>query len=55
VPRTYPDVRTDPGADRQRRAGEGDDRYNAFEATFSKSYSNGWSLLGFVFGRSSRR
>ena len=25
--------------------GEGDDRYNAFEATFSKSYSNGWSML----------
>ena len=26
--------------------GEGDDRYTALETTFSKSYSNGWSLLG---------
>lgn len=25
---------------------EADDRYNAFEVTASKSYSNGWSLLG---------
>jgi hypothetical protein len=45
VPRTYPTfgqvnrltVNTEPG--------EGEDSYTAFEATASKHYSNGWSLL----------
>jgi hypothetical protein len=44
VPRTWPtfgqvqDFFTNTGP-------EADDRYNAFEATASKSYSNGWSML----------
>ena len=46
VPRTYPGFGQIQRADRQRGPGEGDDRYTAFETTFSKSYSNGWSLLG---------
>ena len=46
VPRTYPGFGQIKELTVNAADGEGDDRYTAFEATFSKSYSNGWSLLG---------
>jgi len=45
VPRTYPGFGQIKELTVNAADGEGDDTYNAFEATFSKSYSNGWSLL----------
>jgi hypothetical protein len=45
VPRTYPGFGQIRELTVNATDGEGDDRYTAFEATFSKSYSNGWSLL----------
>jgi outer membrane receptor protein involved in Fe transport len=45
VPRTYPGFGQIAELTVNAAPGEGDDTYNAFEATFSKSYSNGWSLL----------
>lgn len=46
VPRTYPTFGQVKALTVNAAAGEGDDRYTAFETTFSKSYSHGWSLLG---------
>jgi hypothetical protein len=46
VPRSYPTFGQIHEITTNAAPGEGDDRYNAFEATFSKSYSHGWSLLG---------
>jgi hypothetical protein len=46
VPRTYPTFGQIHEITTNAAPGEGDDRYNAFEATFSKHYSHGWSLLG---------
>ena len=45
VPRSYPGFGQISELTVNAADGEGDDRYNAFEATFSKSYSNKWSLL----------
>ena len=45
VPRTYPTFGQIKELTVNAADGEGDDAYTAFEATFSKSYSNGWSLL----------
>jgi len=45
VPRTYPGFGQIKELTVNAADGEGDDTYDAFEATFSKSYSNGWSLL----------
>ena len=46
VPRTLSGFGQMQGADRQRAPmAKATIRYTAFEATFSKSYSNGWSLL----------
>jgi len=46
VPRTYPTFGQVSALTVNAADGEGDDRYTAFETTFSKSYSHGWSLLG---------
>src|SRR5262245_11604654 len=46
VPRNYPTFGQVKALTVNAAPGEGDDRYTAFEATFSKSYSHGWSLLG---------
>ena len=46
MPRTYPTFGQIKELTVNAAAGEGDDRYTAFETTFSKSYSHGWSLLG---------
>ncbi|HUQ86749.1 MAG TPA: carboxypeptidase regulatory-like domain-containing protein [Vicinamibacterales bacterium] len=46
VPRTYPGFGQIRELTVNAADGEGDDRYTAFETTFSKSYSHGWSLLG---------
>lgn len=45
VPRTYPGFGQIRELTVNAADGEGDDRYTAFEATFSKGYSNGWSML----------
>jgi hypothetical protein len=45
VPRTYPTFGQIRELTVNAAPGEGDDDYTAFEATFSKSYSKGWSLL----------
>jgi hypothetical protein len=45
VPRTYPTFGQIKELTVNAAPGEGDDTYNAFEATFSKSYANRWSLL----------
>jgi len=45
VPRTYPTFGQIQELTVNAAPGEGDDRYNAIEATFSKSYSEGWSFL----------
>jgi len=46
VPRTYPGFGQVKSFFTNAAPGEGDDRYTAFEATFNKSLSNHWSLLG---------
>ena len=46
VPRTYPGFGQVKSFFTNAAPGEGDDRYNAFEATFNKSMSDHWSLLG---------
>ncbi|HJU41176.1 MAG TPA: hypothetical protein VJ691_00120, partial [Vicinamibacterales bacterium] len=46
VPRTYPTFGQVNQFTTNTEPGEGEDRYTAFEATASKHYSNGWSLLG---------
>jgi hypothetical protein len=45
VPRSYPTFGQIQELTVNAAPGEGDDRYNAFEATFSKTYSNRWSFL----------
>lgn len=45
VPRSYPGFGQISELTVNAADGEGDDRYTAFEATFSKSYSDRWSLL----------
>jgi hypothetical protein len=45
VPRSYPTFGQIQELTVNAAPGEGDDRYNAFEATFSKTYSQGWSFL----------
>jgi hypothetical protein len=45
VPRTYPTFGQVNRLFTNTAPGEGEDRYTAFEATASKHYSNGWSLL----------
>ena len=45
VPRSYPTFGQIKELTVNAAPGEGDDRYTAFEATFSKSYSNKWSML----------
>jgi hypothetical protein len=45
VPRSYPGFGQIRELTVNAAPGEGDDRYTAFEATFSKSYSDKWSLL----------
>jgi hypothetical protein len=46
VPRTWPTFGQNNRLTTNTVDGEGEDRYTAFEATVSKHYSNGWSLLG---------
>jgi hypothetical protein len=46
VPRTYPGFGQVKSFFTNAAPGEGDDRYNAFEATFNKSMADHWSLLG---------
>ena len=45
VPRNYPTFGQVKSLFVNAAPGEGDDRYTAFEATFSKNYSQGWSFL----------
>ena len=45
VPRTYPTFGQVNRFTTNTAPGEGEDRYTAFEATASKHYANGWSLL----------
>ena len=45
VPRTYPRFGEVQSLFTNAAPGEGDDRFTAFETTFSKSHTNGWSLL----------
>lgn len=45
VPRTYPRFGQVQSLFTNAADGEGDDRYTAFETTFNKSLSNGWSFL----------
>ena len=45
VPRSYPRFGQVESLFTNAASGEGDDRFTAFEATFNKSHTNGWSLL----------
>lgn len=45
VPRTYPRFGQVQSLFTNAAPGEGDDRFTAFETTFSKSHTNGWSVL----------
>jgi hypothetical protein len=45
VPRSYPRFGQVQSLFTNAAPGEGDDRFTAFETTFSKSHTNGWSLL----------
>ena len=45
VPRSYPRFGQLQSLFTNAASGEGDDRFTAFETTFSKSHTNGWSLL----------
>jgi len=45
VPRSYPRFGQVESLFTNAASGEGDDRFTAFETTFSKSHTNGWSLL----------
>lgn len=45
VPRSYPRFGQVQSLFTNTAAGEGDDRFTAFEATFNKSHTNGWSVL----------
>jgi len=45
VPRSYPRFGQVESLFTNAASGEGDDRFTAFETTFSKSHTNGWSVL----------